>query len=213
MLNTCECGCGQHPGKNHHTGIQNRFITGHNSKIWKIRKPRVAFTCLYCHKTEEHMPSIGNMRKFCSTECRDQYRREMTGELNPHFKRFFTPCAKCGKTTERVLKHGTQRPVYCSKECAAASKSEKISAALKKRRSDTWNCWRKLAKERDGNACKICGFSLITHAHHIEHKAKGGKHHMDNLITLCPNHHAMAHTGLLSKDEMLAAIHGQHGTQ
>lgn len=62
------------------------------------------------------------------------------------------------------------------------------------------------AKERDGAACRLCGFSLVVQVHHIVPKARGGGHGLGNLVTLCPNHHAMAHAGLVTEDDLLAAL-------
>jgi predicted restriction endonuclease len=47
---------------------------------------------------------------------------------------------------------------------------------------------------------------MAVHAHHIEHRANGGSNHVSNMITLCPNHHALAHAGHLSKDELKSYI-------
>ena len=73
--------------------------------------------------------------------------------------------------------------------------------------------WRKKAKERDNYKCRVCGFAEIIHSHHILPKAKGGKHALDNLITLCPNHHAMVHAGMISDTELKAAIEKPLATQ
>ena len=62
------------------------------------------------------------------------------------------------------------------------------------------------AKKRDAFACRICGFDQIVHGHHIVAKAKNGTHALDNLITLCPNHHALAHAGKLTVKQMTDAI-------
>ena len=51
--------------------------------------------------------------------------------------------------------------------------------------------------------CEVCGwrppplYPKITHkllnAHHVVHRSRGGPTEEDNLLTLCPNHHAIAH--------------------
>ncbi len=202
----CECGCNEPAKFNKNTKQFNRFLTGHNSKLWMIRKPRESFTCLFCGTIVDGMPSEMRNRKYCSAKCRDDHRRSRTGEDNPDFKRFFVPCARCSETTERTDKHGPRRPVYCSPKCAQEAKSEKISAALTGRVTDTWNYHRRTARDRDGGKCRLCDFSLVTHVHHIIPKAKGGKHAPGNLITLSPNHHAMAHAGMLNRSVMLEAI-------
>jgi 5-methylcytosine-specific restriction protein A len=51
-----------------------------------------------------------------------------------------------------------------------------------------------------GGCCQICGaspfgteFGEITEAHHIDWLCRGGQDKMENLILLCPNHHAAIH--------------------
>lgn len=45
--------------------------------------------------------------------------------------------------------------------------------------------------------CLICGFDEIIEVHHIIPRAKGGTDDEDNLVVLCPNHHALADKGML----------------
>ena len=42
------------------------------------------------------------------------------------------------------------------------------------------------------NVCKLCGWSGRTHMHHIIPKRHHGEDTEDNLIEICPNHHAEA---------------------
>lgn len=58
------------------------------------------------------------------------------------------------------------------------------------------------AKERDGYRCRVCGFEHALHGHHIVPVRLGGEHDLSNIITLCPNHHALAHAGLLTAAQM-----------
>ena len=53
-------------------------------------------------------------------------------------------------------------------------------------------------KELYGWKCQICGFtfkqnngSLYAETHHLEALSKGGKDSLDNMVVVCPNHHAM----------------------
>jgi HNH endonuclease len=50
--------------------------------------------------------------------------------------------------------------------------------------------------------CAWCGVHL-TDRHHIYEYAKGGKHTIENLILLCPNHHDMVHKGEISEADLL----------
>jgi predicted restriction endonuclease len=62
-----------------------------------------------------------------------------------------------------------------------------------------------LALQRDGAKCKICGFDVLVEVHHIKPRRRnggGGTNDLSNLITLCPNHHAMADRELISNEEL-----------
>lgn len=65
---------------------------------------------------------------------------------------------------------------------------------------------REAAKLRDNYRCRICGFREAIHAHHIVAKSQRGSNGLENLITLCPNHHALVHAGLLSQGTLLKVL-------
>lgn len=46
--------------------------------------------------------------------------------------------------------------------------------------------------------CEVCGWHLNNHGHHMRPLSCGGSDDSANLITLCPNHHAVAHAELLN---------------
>lgn len=48
-----------------------------------------------------------------------------------------------------------------------------------------------------GGKCAICGFSDVVQIHHIIPRSVGGKDTQENLLVLCPNHHALLHLGLV----------------
>ena len=55
---------------------------------------------------------------------------------------------------------------------------------------------RRALRVRDGG-CRFpgCGRSRYVHAHHIKHWAEGGETRLDNLVTLCSEHHRLVHEG------------------
>lgn len=55
--------------------------------------------------------------------------------------------------------------------------------------------------------CEICGFQF-KHVHHIQQVQYGGDDNEENLISLCPNHHILAHKGLID-DEIYKIKHEQ----
>lgn len=48
-----------------------------------------------------------------------------------------------------------------------------------------------------GGKCYVCSFNEIVEVHHIIPRSLGGKDLLENLILLCPNHHALADRGQL----------------
>ena len=66
---------------------------------------------------------------------------------------------------------------------------------------DTWSLTgfsktlREQALERDHYACYICGSTGWLQVHHIVPRRIGGKHTLDNLITLCSGCHSSVEAG------------------
>jgi len=48
---------------------------------------------------------------------------------------------------------------------------------------------------RQGGTCAMCSETQLLDLHHKVPVSQGGTNHPDNLILLCPNHHAMVHRG------------------
>ncbi len=72
-------------------------------------------------------------------------------------------------------------------------------AYLKRGHYYQWVIIRKKVSDRDGYACKICGYKKHISTHHIMPLSEGGSNNLDNLITLCPNCHAEADASELSR--------------
>ena len=53
--------------------------------------------------------------------------------------------------------------------------------------------------ERLSTKCAVCGFDKIVELHHKDRNRKNNN--ISNLIPLCPNHHRMAHMGILNFDD------------
>lgn len=51
--------------------------------------------------------------------------------------------------------------------------------------------------EKYGGKCAVCSFDEVVEIHHIVPKRAHGTDDPENLILLCPNHHAMADRGML----------------
>lgn len=199
----CACGCGEFVKVGYHNRV-NRFITGHNGRA--PRKPRVEFTCNQCGKISELTAAKARRRSYCSTECRDTFRRERVGTAHPQYKRVERICENCGKSfviiPSRVA--GSHGAVYCSMECGRRGRSRKMAGKPRHRKGPQAGI--RAAKKRDEFACRICGFNTVVHGHHITPRRASGSNNIENIITLCPNHHAMVHAGLLTTADLRAAM-------
>lgn len=198
-MKTCECGCG--------TEVNNRFVVGHNGGRPGERKSRAVFICEQCSKEFRVLLHPNAKRKtcrFCSNNCRDTFCREHKGTEHPNYKRVEIECKIC-RTKFFVIRSRVAKGATCSKVCGRMAQAQAMKGINRKRNPDRTD-WRKEAKERDGYKCRMCGFSEIIHTHHIHPKRSGGKHELSNLITLCPNHHAMVHAKMISDQELTEAI-------
>lgn len=188
----CACGCGRYRRRYGPDGQVYEYISGHNDNYRDTRRALVP--CAVCG-TRFKAPSTRS--KLCGTACRTVW---LT--LNPpnERKRTPVPCAACGTMVYRSpsqLKAKGSAPA-CSKRCRSLIVANKLSGP----RSEP----KRLAMQRDGAHCRLCGFDVVVHVHHIVHKAHGGDNSQGNLITLCPNHHAMAHRGFVTAEELYAVL-------
>lgn len=53
--------------------------------------------------------------------------------------------------------------------------------------------WASIRAKRDQKKCSVCEFDIVLDAHHIDEDPQNNN--INNLIVLCPNHHAMIHRG------------------
>lgn len=84
--------------------------------------------------------------------------------------------------------------------------AKKEAEALRRKRSRLWRKNNAKARKLDGDACRFCPFTVCLEVHHIVPVSEGGSDRISNLITLCPNHHAMAHRGLISREQFAVAL-------
>jgi 5-methylcytosine-specific restriction endonuclease McrA len=196
----CACGCGEFVKPERRPHI---FIPGHNGR-GRWRKPRFQFTCNQCGKVSEGTAAKVRNRSYCSNECRDAFRRERIGTAHPHYKRVEQICQNCGKPFVVIPSRLRRGTVYCSMECGHRGRSRKLAGKPRPRKGPQAGIH--AAKKRDDFACRICGFNTVVHGHHIAPRRAGGSNNIENIITLCPNHHAMVHARLLTTADLRAAM-------
>lgn len=196
----CECGCGRPTTVRY--GKASYFISGHNRGRLGSGAG-ITVECARCGAVVPRQPSEVSKTSFCSAACRDEYRREHRGSEHPSYRRVRVACLTCGQPFD--TQPARAAIPYCSRACGAEGRRRK--AAGRTTKPDAMHRGKALAAQaRDGGGCRICGFRIALNVHHIRPKAKGGSNQLDNLIALCPNHHAMAHLGLLDADALTAAI-------
>lgn len=108
-------------------------------------------------------------------------------------------CATC--------RHYFSRPAFrtvgfqnvCSDDCLHGLRSTKLSKPSSKSSyrgedaRDVTPATRSEVLERDARRCRWCGTTSGVQLHHIDYRSHGGSHDPDNLIALCPEHHAAVH--------------------
>lgn len=187
----CACGCGRYRRKYSKDGQIHEYISGHNDN-WEGNRRQLQ-KCAVCGK---EFRGASARAKLCSIACRVQW---LT--INPpnEKKRVLVQCAACGKNIYRAgWQTHPSRSYACSKRCRYIIVANKLSGP----KSDA----KRLAIQRDGARCKICGFDVLVEVHHITPKHKGGGDALENLITLCPNHHTMADRRMISSGELYGLI-------
>jgi 5-methylcytosine-specific restriction endonuclease McrA len=84
--------------------------------------------------------------------------------------------------------------------------AEKQARAIRSKRDRRWRVNRARVLKRDNHTCRMCDWDRCLEVHHVVPVSKGGRDVIANLITLCPNHHALADRGFILQDEMERAL-------
>lgn len=177
----------------------------------------VTVSCTNCGKEKRIAKAELNVRNFCSRTCSNQYKSPTLRQLpDPETIAggLAFSCRQCGKEF-RAKAYRTRK--YCSRVCMGLNRRGKrwanqpaekpqIRGEGNPNYRDGLNrvTARKNALKAYGEACVICRFNAVVQVHHIVAHAEGGKNSIDNLIVLCPNHHAMADRNLITPDELRA---------
>jgi len=188
----CACGCGRYRRKYDAQGHIRLYVSGHND-VWANRhQPSIA--CAVCR--QPFRPNTRRQR-LCSIACRTAW---LTMNPPNESKRVLVECAICGTQVARKLcEVQTSRDAACSRRCQYILVANKL-------RGRNISEPKRLALRRDGARCRICGFDTMVEVHHIIARRHGGPDTLDNLITLCPNHHTMADRGLIPVEELRALL-------
>ena len=135
--------------------------------------------------------------------CRAVFRRGPEDEQRsnqPPYQVFVTQCEQC----ERAWQEGAGEPIEVGPAVAARVRCD---AEVVRRTPDGRSrasrtippSVRRLVMRRDHHRCVVPGCRNSEHleVHHLEHRARGGDNHPDNLVVLCSGHHDAHHDGRL----------------
>lgn len=201
--------------KTHHARVHDEVISLETNE------------CAVCGDEFEAKPSAE--RKYCSHECRANGDHYKEGEEHGNYVEYdeYT-CEWCGETFEEKPSNKNR---FCSRECNAEWQSEAFSTEdwhLSGKRGEehpkyedhhtyygtNWPEKQAETLERDGHQCVVCGRDYDDHkeehgfgldVHHIDpiqnYDPPRKANYLENLVTLCRQHHRMVEYGSLTLDK------------
>ena len=148
--------------------------------------------------------------------CRAVFRRGPDGErpsTNPPYQMFVTTCEQC----ERGWQEGAGEPIEVGPAVVARARCDadivrRTAGGRSRSTSAIPPSVRRLVMRRDHHRCVVPGCRNSEHleVHHLEHRARGGDNHPDNLVVLCSGHHDAHHHGRLVILGAPGALRFQH---
>lgn len=196
----CACGCGEVVPRAKYPSQQRQFIRHHQHRgqhNGNYRGGKEKRCCPVCQKTFETWPSH-DQRTCGNPDCYATWQGLTTAARG--INKVAVTCAHCGKTLHKfpskVKEHN-----FCNRLCLTAyyPKQANLNGHWK---GGKYAFVREQVLIRDNYRCVICGFEYRVHVHHITPVSDGGTSDFSNLITLCPNHHAMADAGAIDLEHL-----------
>jgi len=170
------------------------------------------YTCSNCGETITRRQQLDQDHFFCSGECEGESwsehspNLEKTGIDHPSAKGEYIDCDMC-ETTFYVKQSHLDRRRFCSQKCLAEYNKTRTGedhhrwkggSQQSKHYSGSWFKARSDRLEKDNYACVVCGkgkdeLGRNPDVHHVvpvlEFNNPDDAHTVDNLITLCREHH------------------------
>jgi hypothetical protein len=194
----CACGCGELVRKARYPSQQPRYINGHQHRgehNGNFRGGKVKGACAVCGASFTHFPSQPQVT-CAAPACYAAWQGLTTAARGRN--RVTVICAQCGAARDRFPSQVKERN-FCGRSCQGAFKGAlEVGPNGGNWRGGKLKYLTNQTRIRDGGACVICGFHLVTEVHHITPVSSGGLHECANLVTVCPNHHRLAHVGLIN---------------
>ncbi len=111
------------------------------------------------------------------------------GDHNTKYIKIFKICPICGNKFE-TKKGSKNEKITCSQGCANTHfRTGKNHSSFRNNKSS----YRNLAILTYGYKCAICDETNVVEVHHLDENKTNNL--IENLIVLCPNHHAYIHRG------------------
>ena len=111
-------------------------------------------------------------------------------------------CIKCGSEYKIPDEDFTPFRPYCKSCLINEEENEKKIKKKRKIKSDAKKLGLSLEEyDKKFGKCEICGFSGTVDIHHKDKNTDNKS--LDNLISLCPNHHYLLHRGIKNLDELM----------
>ena len=198
----CACGCGEEVRIARYPSQQRRFINGHqhkgkNNGNWRGGKADVV--CPVCGDTFKAWLSQNPVTCGKDT-CYRMWQRLTTSARGQN--KVVVQCDHCGRDLRRFPSQVNEHN-FCNRFCHSQHHSALISGVNNGRwKGGRVTYLQRQTKIRDGYRCVVCGFDLVTEVHHVTPKSEGGGDDFGNLLTLCPNHHRMAHVGIIDLESL-----------
>lgn len=197
----CACGCGQTiRARRYPSQGQPRFLQGHQHKganNGNYRGGKEQRTCPVCGASFwEHLSQVAVTcgQATCTSAWQSLVQRAR-GRT-----KLAAACATCGTKLWRYPSQ-VRGQSYCNLRCRGRAQTVGGNANHNwKGGTSKWQA--RQARLRDSDRCVVCGFDLVTDVHHVTPRHQGGADELSNLLTLCPNHHRLAHIGIISLEHL-----------
>ena len=178
-------------------------------------KKKQSHICAFCGKTGiSRKPSELRRTVYCSRSCSNKAQSAAIA-AHPELRTsqgVELVCENCGKAFF-VKPHRAKKARFCSKECAWAYSFSRPLESRRHAQNGKSNPNYRDSRNRTtarlnglrlfGKKCAICDFDIAVNVHHIVPYREAGTNLPENVIALCPNHHAMADRNLISQEELL----------
>jgi hypothetical protein len=171
-------------------------------------------TCKNPNCGREFKPKNKRNIKYCSSSCA----AKVNNRLYP--KRIKGPdsTCKCGqpKCIESIQCHECKKQQHYELLMSKPMSDYIHNNSATRAKYNSVRTWARRTMERHGpkKECSVCGFDIVVEVCHIksitefsEDALMGEVNALDNLVYLCPNHHAMFDRGLIILTKQAGRVH------